>query len=455
MRSGHAAVEIRVTQRRKRRRGWGRWTRGAWLPVCLLPLATWTGLVEAQSEGGLQPEERVVITDTGVSKIRLVFEDFLRGPGATGADARAVQSVTANDLDYSGYFTLFAIPRMAEGDTMGALRAQALVRGEVRVAAGELVLRGSLESLPARALIFGREYRTPPENFREAAHRFADDIVLYLTGETGISRTRVAFVSDRGGHKEVFIVDYDGSGLRPATRNGTINLSPDWSPDGSTLAYVSYKSGDPDLYTVDVAGSKERPLIGGKGVQGAPAYSPDGSLIAYANTEGGASEIYVSDLSGRNRRRVARSSGINTSPSWSPDGRRMAFTSDRSGTPQIYVMEADGTGLRRMTFEGKWNDQADWSPKGDRLVYASRRDGLFRICVVDASGLGGERQITRGPGSDEHPRWAPDGRHVVFSSTRGGAKGLYVLDVDSGVVRSLTIGGGNNSAPAWSPVPTR
>ena len=455
MRSGHAAVEERATQRRRRRHGMGLLLLGVRLPVGLLTLATWSALAGAQPGGGLQPEERVVITDTGVSKIRLVFEDFLRGPGTTVTDVRAVQNVTANDLDYSGYFTLFAIPRMAVGDTMGALRAQALVRGEVLIVAGEIVLRGSLESLPVRALIFGREYRTSPENFREAAHRFADDIVLYLTGEAGISRTRVAFVSDRGGHKEVFVVDYDGNGSRPVTRNGTINLSPDWSPDGSTLAYVSYKNGDPDLYAVDDAGTKERPLIGGKGVQGAPAYSPDGSLLAYSNTEGGESEIYVSDLSGRNRRRVTRSSGINTSPSWSPDGRRIAFTSDRSGTPQVYVMEADGTGLRRMTFEGKWNDQADWSPKGDRLAYASRRDGLFRICVVDASGLGGERQITRGPGSDEHPRWAPDGRHVVFSSTRGGAKGLYVLDVDSGAVRALMAGGGNNSAPAWSPVPTR
>jgi TolB protein len=428
---------------------------GARLSVCLLVLAAWAGIAGAQSGSDLQPEERVVITDTGVSKIRLVFEDFLRGTGTTVGDVRSVQNVTATDLDYSGYFTLFAIPRMAAGDTLGALPAQALVRGEVRIAAGEIVLRGSLESLPARALIFGREYRTSPENFREAAHRFADDIVLYLTGEAGISRTRIAFISDRGGHKEVFVVDYDGNGPRPVTRNGTINLSPDWSPDGSTLTYVSYKGGDPDLYTVDLAGSKERLLIGGKGVQGAPAYSPDGSLVAYGNTEGGQSEIYVSDLSGRNRRRVARSSGINTSPTWSPDARRLAFTSDRSGTPQVYVMEADGTGLRRMTFEGKWNDQADWSPKGDRLVYASRRDGLFRICVVDASGLGGERQITRGPGSDEHPRWAPDGRHVVFSSTRGGAKGLYVLDVDNGVVRSLLTGGGNNSAPAWSSVPAR
>ena len=429
--------------------------RAQWVALCLFLPGIWPGTASAQSGSALQSEERVVITDTGLARIRLVFEDFLRGPGATVDDARAVQGVTSNDLDLSGAFTLYTIPRMAAGDSLGAMRAQALVRGEVRVTGGELVLLGSLESLPARALIFGREYRTRPENFREAAHRFADDILLYLTGEPGISRTRVAFVSDRAGHKELFVVDYDGHGMHPVTRNGAINLSPDWTQDGSALVFVSYKGGDPDMYSLDLAGGKERPVVGGKGVQGAPACHPDGSLLAYSHTEGGESEIYLTDLSGRNRRRVTRSSGISPSPCWSPDGRRIAFTSDRSGTRQVSVMEADGTGLRRLTFEGKWNDQADWSPKGDRLVYSSRRDGLFRICVVDASGLGGERQITRGPGSDEHPSWAPDGRHVVFSSTRGGAKGLYVLDVDGGSVRPLVTGGGNNSAPAWSPMPAR
>ncbi len=411
----------------------------------------------AQVDSTTSNEKHIVITQTGsVPKIRLLLEDFLPGAGATGEDTKAVHDVAGKDLQYSDVFAVTEIPRLTPGDTLYAGRAQALVRGELLVSGGDIVLRGTLESLPGRTLIFSRDYRTKPEWYREAAHRFADDIVLYLTGRQGIARTRIVFVSSRAGGKEIFLVDYDGFGLRQLTRNGSINLSPSFRPDGAAVVFTSYQKGDADLWQADVAGGKERPLVGGRGVQSAPAYSPDGSLIAYSQTEGRSSEIMEVTADGGDPHAVARAAGINTSPSWSPDGRRIVFTSDRAGSPQLYMMDADGTGARRLTFAGKWNDQADWSPQGDRIAFASMRGGLFRIMVMDASGLGEEKQITRGPGSDEHPRWAPDGRHVVFTSTRGGEKGIYVLDVDSGTVRALVTGRGtDNYAPDWSGVPPR
>ncbi len=414
------------------------------------------GPARAQENSGLSPEESITIRDQGgVPRIRLLLEEFLRGPGATDADTRAVFEVVETDLDFSDLFDLRTIPRMQGGDTLNAVREQALVRGELSVSGGDLVLRGSVESLPSRALVFSKDYRTKPEWFRAAAHQFADDIVLHLTGQQGIARTRIAFVSDRTGSKEIWTVDYDGHNLRQVTTDGAIKLSPDWSPDGTTLAYVSYSRGDPDIFVTDLVTGESRLLVGGDGVQSSPAFSPDGGTVVFNQTVGRNSDLYTCDREGRNRRRITHSVGINTSPSWSPDGRRLVFTSDRSGNPQLYVVEADGTGMRRITFDGKWNDLANWSPLGDRIAYASRRDGQFRIAVVDPGGLGKEEQITRGPGSDEHPHWAPDGRHLVYMSTRGGEKGLWVLDVDSGRVRRLVVGGGNHSAPSWSPPATR
>ncbi len=428
------------------------------LPVLgLIPVLLCLGgaVAAAQEEGGVQSEQQIVITDRATPKIRLLVEDFLAGPGAPADDARSVHDVARNDLDLSDLFAITDIPRIAPGDTLFTGLAQGLVRGEVQVSGGNILLRGSLEALPGRSLIFSRDYRTAPENYREIAHRFADDVVRYLTGKEGIARTRIAFVSDRSGTKEIYAMDYDGHGVARVTGNKSINLSPAWSPDGSTIAFTSYQGGDADLYTVERPGGKESRLVGGPGVQSAPAYDPAGALLAYSQTAGDRSEIYVVGTDGSSPRRLSRSFGINTSPSWSPDGRRLVFTSDRAGTPQLYVMDADGTGARRLTFSGKWNDQGSWSPDGDRIAYASRRDGLFRICVMEASGLGEERQVTRGPGSDEHPRWAPDGRHVVFSSTRGGQQGLYMLNVDTGLVRPLVTVSGNNYSPDWSPVPPR
>lgn len=419
------------------------------LLICSFPAQSWG------QEGGLSREERIVISTDGESKVPVLLEAFTGGLGATMEDVRAVQQVLETDLDFADLFQVVRIPTLTDGDAIPPGQARALIRGMLEISQGELLLRGTLESLPERGVILSRTYRGAPEQYRELAHRYADDIVQFLTGRTGISRTQIVYISDKTGNREVYIVDYDGHNPRAVTKNGSINMSPTWSPGGEEIAFVSYLAGDPDIHAVGPAGGKTRLLVGGPGVQSAPAYSPDGARVAYSNTSGRESEIYICQVNGSGSRRVTNSSGINTSPSWSPDGRRLLHTSDRSGTPQVYVVDAEGGSPQRLTFSGQWNDLAAWSPGGDKVAYAGRTDGLFRISITDPSGLASGRNATFGPGSDEDPSWAPDGRHLVFSSTRGGQKGLYIVDIDTGRVRNLVVGGGNHYAPDWSGVPKR
>ncbi len=426
------------------------------MKILLLCCALFVGQVSVAEPARAQSrEETVTIEGYAAGKMKVLVERFAPGLGATPNDTKALYEVVISDLDYSDYFRFTEIPSLGPEDQIPAGEAQALIRATVEVSQGELVLRGSIEELPDRTITLARNYRGTPALYRELAHRFADDIVLFLTGEPGVARTRIAFVSDRTGNKEIWAVDYDGKGLTQLTRNGSINLSPAWSPDLASVAFVSYAGGDPDIHALDVASGESRRVIGGPGVQGAPAYSPDGSRMAYSNTSGRESEIYVCRADGSRANRISRSNGINTSPDWSPDGRRLVFTSDRAGTPQIYVIDAEGGGQERLTFNGKWNDLAGWSPTLDRIAYAYREEGLFRIARVAPSGLGGEAKLTYGPGSDEDPSWAPNGRHLVFSSTRSGQKGIYVLHTDSGRVRPLVVGGGNHYGPSWSAVPAR
>lgn len=410
----------------------------------------------AQAPTGTGSQERRldVVKGGQFQIIRLVIEDLTAGPGATQKDVEAVSRVLAQDLDFSNYFEITRVPRLAPEDPL-ATRAKAIVRGTVEMSAGQLVLRGALEGLPGRSRILSRDYTTKPEWYREIAHRFADDVVLFLTGENGIARTKVAFVSSKTGNKEIYVVDYDGFGVRQVTKNRSINLSPSWSPDGKKIVFTSFKKGDPDVFVIDLATGQERLVAGGPGVQGAAVFSPDGKSVLFSSTRGRESEIFIVPVTGGQPRRVTREGGINTSPSWAPDGRRLVFTSDRSGTPQLYVADLDGGISRRLTFGGSWNDLASWSPLGDMVAYSARQDGGFRLAVVDPSGLDGERILSGGPGSEEHPSWAPNGRHVVYSNGHGGRSGIYVLHVDSGAKRPVIEGGGTYQGAAWSPIPAR
>ena len=61
-------------------------------------------------------------------------------------------------------------------------------------------------------------------------HRFADELVYQYTGEQGIARSWIAFVSEVESGKELFIMDYDGYHPRRLTYDASLNLAPAWSP---------------------------------------------------------------------------------------------------------------------------------------------------------------------------------------------------------------------------------
>jgi len=66
------------------------------------------------------------------------------------------------------------------------------------------------------------------------AHQFADEIIGKLSGGLpGIASTQITFVSSRGGSKEIWVMDYDGSNQRQLTTLKSIALTPRWSPDAS------------------------------------------------------------------------------------------------------------------------------------------------------------------------------------------------------------------------------
>lgn len=376
--------------------------------------------------------------------------------------AQPVRGILRQDLEYSDRF------RLIEG-TVGINPDEPVNLPLWKERGADWVLQGSLRSGPAgdallRLILHDAVYGTvksdiefvlPAQgdpNFRMAVHATADEVVRWVTGEPGAAATRIAFVLDARGSKEMYTVDFDGENVQRLTNDGSLALSPAWSPDGARLAYTSYRSGAPFLYERDLRTGRDRLLHGGDGINITPSYSPDGQTIAFAASVAGNTEIMT--LSG-NRPPTPQTRGRQSdslSPTYSPDGRLWAFVSSRLGEPHIYVMPVNG-GEPRLISDYAYgarghNNSPDWSPRGQKIVYHSRINQVHQIVLADLDT--GTRRLLTNDGWNEDPSWAPDSRHVVFSSRDRDGGGLFVVDTVSGRIRLLLRGGGYG-LPAWSP----
>lgn len=295
----------------------------------------------------------------------------------------------------------------------------------------------------------GKRFIGGPDEARALAHRAASAILLAITGEEGSFRGYIAAVGNRSGNKEVYVMDFDGSDVRPVTRNGSINLSPAWSPEGGRIAWTSYKRGNPDLYVKDLASGTTRVLSSREGINSSPAFTPDGSRVALTRTENGDADIFVIDArSGDEVSRLTNGGGIDVSPSYSPDGRQIVFASERSGGSQIYIMDASGGSPRRLTrMDGFFTDPV-FSPDGSRVAFVGR-SGNFDVFTVEVA-TGAVTRITQDMGDNEDPSWSPDGRYLIFTSTRRGPSQIWLSTANGRHQVPITTSGGW-SQPTWSP----
>lgn len=398
-----AQIEIRVPE-----------PGGAGLPIALSPLANLAG--------------------DSAQRIGLTFSEII-----------------ARDLDLSGLFKVIDRAAYLEG-TQGlekgqinfqqwsVLGALALVKGGFSVEGETLTVEARLFDVAQRRQLGGKRYRGSRNDVRKMAHRFADHVMLLLTGEEGPFSSKIAFVSNRAGGraKEIYVSDLTGAEIQRVTRDKTLILGPSWNPTATDLFYISYKRGGPYPYLFHLDNGKETRLSKMVGYSG--QWSPDGSRIAVSADQDGNSDLFLLSAAGQLIRRLTTNPGIDVSPAWSPDSQQLAFCSDRGGGPQIYVMNLGSGTARRVTFQGRYNTSPAWSPKGDTIAYTSQAGG-FQIKTVSVNGGQGHRVA-----AGEDPSWSPDGRYLVFSS-RGH---LRVASRDGQSVKQLTAGGGDDTSPVWS-----
>jgi TolB protein len=340
--------------------------------------------------------------------------------------------------------------------------AQYLAFGYTAVQNNQMVLFGWFYDVtrpdPSSAQIIGKLYfGTLDENgARKVAREFAADILQQFGGKSLLG-SKIYFVSDRTGSKEIWSMDYDGSNQTQITKYGSISTFPCVSPDGTKIAFTTWYRGNPSIYVHSLETGRKLVFYNQPAsVNSASDFTPDSKqILLYSTASGGYPQVFVANADGSGLRRISSVRAIEVEPKVNPKtGSDLIFVSGRGGLPQLYRMNIDGADTVRLTNgEGEAVNPA-WHPDGQKIAFAWTRGfdpGNYNIFIMDVATRAITAQLTHGAGRNENPVWAPDGLHIVYSSKRGRTTQIFTMLADGTQQRQLTTVG-NNEKPVWSRV---
>lgn len=216
---------------------------------------------------------------------------------------------------------------------------------------------------------------------------------------------------------DIFITSIDGGDAAPLTQDFAWNIHPNVSPDGKQIAFISDRDGLSNVWVMNIDGTELRQITKEKNnIIHSPKWSPDGQYILV--TKGimssrsiPAGEIWMYHHTGGTGLAIKkRVNGLKdqkniADPAFSHDGRYIYFTQDITG------------GFR-------------FSYNRDPL------NSIFAITRIDRE-TGEEERFISGTGGAVVPTPSPDGRYVAFIRRIQDKTALFLKDIQTGAERAI------------------
>ena len=337
----------------------------AWLDV--LPNGKGIVFTRIRPAGSESPREIAVLSlETGEITALL--------PGSTASYA------ASGHLIYSAQGgTLFAVP--FDGDLLEATGEPRAILDGLRVSPTGRSEFGLSETgdLVYRLGGSGPEEGVPVWLGRDGSEEVLDPVLSGAIEAVAISPDgrRVAFDRELDGETHIWIYDLADRTPSRLTFDGTRNIRPFWSPDGSDLGFVSDRDGPLAVYTRPWDGSGEARLLRApaEGLIFEAQWTPDARWLAYRQLpEAGIGHFFfTAPHADSTSVPILETPFFNVALSFSPDGRWLAYQSDESGRDEIYVRPFPGPGGRfRVSPEG--GISPIWAHNGREIFYVSGDD---------------------------------------------------------------------------------
>lgn len=235
------------------------------------------------------------------------------------------------------------------------------------------------------------------------------------------------------GNTDIWMLD--DTGASRFTFDVALDRFPVWSPDGSRVAFDSNRSGHRQLYQkrTDGAGSEELLLASAQDT-GAMSWSPDGRFLLYRSQDSVTlSDLWVLPFEGDQTPRVFLKTQFDERTGvFSPDGKWVAYQSNASGPLEVYVRPFSASGS---TSNAQWQIstaggiQPRWSRDGKELYYIAPDGTLMAASIAVQSGA----LRPSGPVALFRPRITGGGTNSIAKQQYDvAADGRFLINVTSG-----------------------
>jgi len=253
---------------------------------------------------------------------------------------------------------------------------------------------------------------------------------------------------------QIWTVALEGDGRpRQITHEGSLNSRPRWSPDSRRIAYISDRGGSSQIWLMDPDGGNPKPVTSLATEADGELFSSDGKNLIFTSEvypECGADDAcnqknLDADKASKVKARIYTELLYRHWTRWQTRRRSHLLVTGVAGGPPKDLTPGS---IDVPPFSLGGPDEYDISPDGQEVCYSMNADPVpatstnSDLYVVSING-GQSVKITTNPGADSSPQYSPDGKYLAWRAQfRAGYESdrwrLLVLERKTGKVTNLT-----------------
>jgi Tol biopolymer transport system component len=278
----------------------------------------------------------------------------------------------------------------------------------------------------------------------------------------------LAFVSERSGKPQIWLVNIDSGDLTQLTDMNDGACQPDWSPEGDRIVFTSPCTGHrlqypkSSLHILYLENGDIQPLPASLEGDFDPAWSPNGEEIVYTTLLENQRQLAKIELENYGITVLSDGKTHDFHPAWSPDGSELVFIRSR-GYDQVWTMKADGSDPEQFSYSGLIsNSNPVWY--GDKgLILFSQELGVGspskKLRGMRIVAIGEPREYTIEPENFkdyipllDHVDISPDGLWLTFDLWYFDVlSDIYIMTFPGANLQQVTDHPGEDYDPAWRP----